>query len=290
MEDKVGLLVEETGCEPAEAELALQMAGYEAPAAVRLLAARLRHILVIKIKFRDLPEARFGLALIVANVKTGEVLRSRAVISFNPAVYAAHLDGYWFEFEKELYARRLWEGSLQTDSLDIENTLSQYFGRMDTEKWKALYQGTPPEFETELTGVFSKRLSSPNLELKLKKEILDLGEFNSLRTKGVEKRGKRRFGNAQGREHLVLKIDLEEDTFGIRASEIKAGDMISALVADSRDIAHYLWKIFGGYIEGSPISILAPVEASKSPLQGFSLGQGFPWGFAETPRFQAIKS
>ncbi len=261
MEDKVGILVEETGCDSAEAELALQMAGYEVPKALRVLASRLRDILVIKIKFRDLLGSRFGLALAVANIKSGEVLRSRAVISFNPVVYIRTLDGYWFEFEKDLYARRLWEGSLQAESLDLETILSQYLRQILLHKPLEINDALASRLETELGTAFGRAINSSKIEVKVKGEILSLGEFNSLRIPTGEKIIRRRGPHRDGQDHTVVKIGVEEDALGIPASEIKAGDMISAEILDSRDLAHYLWKIFGGYQDGVPISVLAPVEA-----------------------------
>ncbi len=279
MEDKVGILVEETGCDSSEAELALQMAGYEVPKALSVLASRLRNILVLKIKFRDLPNPRFGLALAVANIKSGEVLRSRAVVSFNPVVYIRTLDGYWFEFEKDLYARRLWEGSLQSESLNLEQILSQYFRQVLAQKPLEVNASLASRMETELGIAFGRALVSSKVEVKVKAEILSLGEFNSLRIPMGEKIIRRRGAHRDGQEdHTVLKIGLEEDPLGIPASEIKAGDMISAIISDSRDLAHYLWKIFGGYQDGVPASVLAPVEAvevvsSKIFLRArFSLG------------------
>ncbi len=278
MEDKVGILVEETGCDSAEAELALQMAGYEVPKALQVLASRLRNILVIKIKFRDLSHPRFGLALAVANIKTGEVLRSRAVVSFNPVVYIRTLEGYWFEFEKDLYARRLWEGSLQAESLDLEGMLSQYVRQILLNKPCEMNVAFATRLETELGTAFGRVMNSPKVEVKVRGEILSLGEFNSLRIPTGEKSMRRRGSHREGQDHTVIKIGIEEDALGIPASEIKSGDMISAVIMDSRDLAHYLWKIFGGYQDGVPISVLAPVEAvevvsSKIFLRArFSLG------------------
>ncbi len=279
MEDKVGILVEETGCDSSEAELALQMAGYEVPKALSVLASRLRNILVLKIKFRDLSNPRFGLALAVANIKSREVLRSRAVVSFNPVVYIRTLDGYWFEFEKDLYARRLWEGSLQSESLNLEQILSQYCRQFLAQKPLEINASLASRMETELEIAFGRALVSSKVEVKVKAEILSLGEFNSLRIPMGAKIIRRRGAHRDGQEdHTVLKIGLEEDPLGIPASEIKAGDMISAIISDSRDLAHYLWKIFGGYQDGVPASVLAPVEAvevvsSKIFLRArFSLG------------------
>ncbi len=293
MEDKVGILVEETGCDSAEAELALQMAGYEVSKALQVLASRLRNILVLKIKFRNLSDPKFGLALAVANIKTGEVLRSRAVVSFNPVVYIRTLEGYWFEFEKDLYARRFWEGSLQSESLELEGILSQYLRQVLAQKSLEMNEALASRFETELGVAFGRAINSSKVEVKVKGEILSLGEFNSLRIPTGQKSMRRRGNHRDGQDHTVLKIGLEEDELGTLASEIKAGYMISAKILDSRDLAHYLWKIFGGYQDGVPIPVLAPVEAvevvsSKIFLRvRFSLGV---CGDASIPLEKKIKA
>src|SRR5687768_6010354 len=119
MQDKIALLMEETGCDRGEAELALEMCGFELEEAVRALPRLLKNIAVVKARFVHPERDRFGLLLAVLNTKSCAVLRARAVVSFNPAVYAASLEKDWFEFEKYLYGCRLWEGSLQAESFEI---------------------------------------------------------------------------------------------------------------------------------------------------------------------------
>ena len=114
--DNIALLMAETGCDQAEAELALEMCGYEVELAVKAIPRLLKNIVVLKGKFIAPELNQFGLLLVILNIKTRKLVRSRAVLSYNPAVYAVSLDRDWFEFEKHLYGCRLWEGSLQTES------------------------------------------------------------------------------------------------------------------------------------------------------------------------------
>lgn len=262
MKDKIALLMEETGCDAGEAELALEMCGYQVEAAVKAIARLLKDIIVIKARFMQ-GQDRFGLFLAVANTKSGALLRSRAVLSFNPSVYVVSLGKSWFDFEKYLYGCRLWEGSLPGESLEIERALSIRFKQQHAVD--SLKRQTEQALCLELAEILKPLLRAASLKLELKKEILDLGQFKSLRNdpeKPLFPRPPRPL--LRGEELLVLSIALDEDPAGVVASELRAGDVVSARIMDSRDIARYLAKLFGGHSPHGPLPIAAPVEAIES--------------------------
>ncbi|OGR81973.1 MAG: hypothetical protein A3J74_02000 [Elusimicrobia bacterium RIFCSPHIGHO2_02_FULL_57_9] len=259
MKDKIALLMEETGCDAGQAELALEMCGYQVEAAIKTIARLLKDIVVLKARFRHGPD-RFGLFLAVANAKSGALLRSRAVLSYNPAVYAVSLERSWFDFEKFLYSCRLWEGSLPGESLDLERWLSSHFRhRRSVEKLKDQFEQA---LSLEIEGILKPLLSASSLKLELKKEILDLGQFQSLRN-DLEKStfGRRPRSLPRSEELLVLKVVLEENPQGTAAPALRSGDVVSAQIVDTRDIAQYLAKLFGGHSEKGPLPIAVPVEA-----------------------------
>jgi hypothetical protein len=266
MQDKISLLMEETGCDRGEAELALEMSGFQVEEAIRAIARLLRNIGVLKGKFTHPSGEQFGLFLLVVNLKTGGLLRSRAVLSFNPAVYAASLEKEWFEFEKGLYGCRLWEGSLQAESLDIEQRLAQHFrqpGAADR-----LGKDEPESLSREVGSVLSGLFHAPLRKLQLKREILDLRQFQSLRM-DPDRAGKARAASKRPNDELlVLKVQLETAPDGLPASELRAGDMVAAQITDMRDIAQYLAKLFGGYSEKGPVAVLVPIEALESGPKG----------------------
>ncbi len=66
------------------------------------------------------------------------------------------------------------------------------------------------------------------------------------------------------------------------ASELRAGDLVAARIADNRDIAKYLAKLFGGHSQQGPVPIPAPVEAIESAAQ-----PGQPQTFLVRVRFSA---
>ena len=267
MQDKIALLMEETGCDQGEAELALEMCGYEVEKAVKAIPRLHKDIVVLKAKFRLSERHQFGLLLVVLNARSRALLRSRAVLSYNPAVYATTLDRDWFEFEKVLFGCRLWEGSLQAESQDIEQGLGVHFR---TASSSAAFNRPPFESET-IAREFSAVLDGLHLgapaEVLVKQEILDLGSFQSLRSgeaPAAEARTKRRSSPSRADETLILKITLEEDAQGVMVSELRAGDVVSALIRDPRDIAQYLSKLLGGYSEAGPQPIPGPVEAIEA--------------------------
>lgn len=259
---KIALLMEETGCDQDQARQALEQCGYQLSEAVKTLARLLRHIVVLKAKFAYPELDQFGLFMVVLNVKTGALLRAPAVLSFNPAVYAVSLDEDWFEFEKRLYGCRLWEGSVQAESLEIERALADHFRREEAAVLAAQVHEDAPDLTGELSGLLRRLFKTDRVPLKLRKDVLDLGQFQSLSQKPQRPREKR--PSAPAEDQLVLKIELEQERAGMSAREMRAGDMVSARVVDSRDIGQYLAKLFGGYSDAGPVPILAPVEAVES--------------------------
>jgi hypothetical protein len=266
MQDKIALLMEETGCDRGEAELALEMCGYEVEEAVKAIPRLLKNIAVVKARFVHPEQDRFGLLLVVLNVKSGLLLRARAVLSFNPAAYSASLEKDWFEFEKYLYGCRLWEGSLQAESFEIEQALFAHFRERAAIERLARLSAT--EVTAELSGLLQELFKDKPRMLQARRDILDVGQFN-LRD-AAEAAGKTRQPSRPrgGEDLLVLKVALDESGEGVGASELRVGDVVHARITDARDIAQYLAKLFGGHSDGGPVSVPAPIEAIESMPKG----------------------
>lgn len=282
MKDKIELLMEETGCERGEAELALEMCGYEVEEAVRQIPRLLRDICALKGKF-VLPAAnQHGLALVVLNLRTRKVLRARAVMSFDPAVCAIGLEEDWFAFEKHLYGCRLWDGSLPAESLEIEQRLVAHFRAAPPETFDRLRESDSDAVAELLAAPLRAHARDAGLSLRLKKDILDLGQFQSLRKAPAPsaRKDKPAPRTPPPEDLLVLKIALEEDPDGVAASELRAGDLVSAKIVDGRDIAQYLARLFGGLTASGPTPIEAPVEAIESVDGGVLVRARFAVGVA----------
>lgn len=271
MIDKIALLMEETGCDRGEAELALEMCGFEVEKAVKAIPRLLKNIVVLKGKFVNADQHQFGLLLVVLNLKSQSLLRTRAVLSYNPGVYGVALEKDWFEFEKHLYSCRLWEGSLQTESQEIEQRLANHFRASPASAaFKAGAAQTEGALTQELSGVLEPLFHKTSIALQIRHEILDLGQFQSLRNEpesaqAYKQSPRSRFSNAsRADEPLLLKITLEQDPAGVSAADLRAGDIVSARISDPRDIAQYLAKLLGGYSQEGPLAIAAPVEAVEA--------------------------
>ncbi|MBI3553995.1 MAG: hypothetical protein HY077_15980 [Elusimicrobia bacterium] len=263
MQEKIALLMEETGCDRGEAELALEMCGYEVEEAVKAIGRLLRNIVVIKGKFMVPEASEFGLFLVILNIKAFVLLRCRAVLSFNPAVFSVPLEKGWFEYEKALYGGRLWEGSVPAESLEIEKRLSSHFRESPPAALEHLGRQDTSAVESDLTRLLARHFGAGQVKLQLRKDILALGEFHSLhqRPEGDRRSVKRA---SRPEDQLVLKIELEPDAAGMAASEMRVGDMVSTKIVDARDIAQYLARVFGGHSDSGPVPILAPIEAIES--------------------------
>ncbi|MDX6768516.1 MAG: hypothetical protein SF051_03225 [Elusimicrobiota bacterium] len=269
MKDKIKLLMEETGCERGEAELALEMCGYEVEEAVRRIPRLLRDICAIKGKFVLTDESRHGLFLVVLNLKSRAVLRSRAVLSYDPAVHAVSLDEDWFAFEKHLYGCRLWDGSLPQESLEVEQALAAAFRSAEPASFDRLREASAEEAAEAAAAPLRGLFRQGALSVSAKKDILDLGQFQSLRKGPAPAARKPPRMPAPGEDLLVLKIELEDDPAGTAVEDLRAGDMVWARIVDKRDIAKYLARLFGGMTDGQPVPIEAPVEAIEAARDGW---------------------
>lgn len=270
----------ETGCEQGEAELALEMCGFDVEQAIKAVPRLLKNIVALKGKLMQPQENRFGVLLVVLNIKTRALLRSRAVLSYNPAVYAVPLEKDWFEFEKHLYACRLWEGSLQAESLEIEQAVASHFRAGGAPKAFEPGEAASDAAEADLAGMLRNLLRAPSLEFHLKSDLLDLGQFQSLRSDPGAAPSGRPAARPQARaqELLILKAALEEDPEGVPAAELRAGDLVPVFITDARDIAQYLARVFGGHSEKGPVAISAPVEAIEAQPPGLLVRVRFSVG------------
>ncbi len=270
MLDKIALLMEETGCDKAEAELALEMCSYVVEEAVKAIPRLLKNIVVLKGKLAHPEGHLFGLLLVILNAKSRAVLRVRAVLSYNPAACAVSLEKDWFEFEKFLYGCRLSEGSLPAESLEIEQAVA---GHLRSQAGAGVFDartGGAEAVEAQLCEVLKNLLRSTGLELRLKKDVLDMGQFHSLRSapSGEVTRPSGSSRDPRPDEVLVLQVALEEDSNGVAAGDLRAGDLVAARIVDPRDIAQYLAKLFGGHSDKGPVAIMAPVEAIEVSGEG----------------------
>lgn len=272
MRDKVTLLMEETGCDRGEAELALELCGYDLESAVQAVPRLFQNIAVLKGRLLLRAESLYGLWLVILNLKDRTLLRARAVVSYNPAVFSSELDRHWFEFEGRLYACRLWVGTMQPRSQEIEGLLAEYF---DSARAEAFYAegGGEQRALADLRESLETRLG--DVELQVQRDVLDMGQFREVQPR-PEGRPRRRPSGSPG--PLVLKVALEPDPEGPAAGELKAGDLVYASIIDGRDIARYLARLFGAREGEETRPMQAPVEAIERQASGLLIRIRFSAG------------
>ena len=261
MKDKIELLMQETGCAQGEAELALELCGFEVEKAVAAIPRLFQNIAVLKGKLRDDGETLYGLLLVILNLRDRSLMRARAVVSYNPAVYMADVEQGWFDFEKHLYACRLWDGSLQSLSQDLEKLLVSYFASADSVPFFAETKAAESRASQFFRDVLAPRFTPGRLSLVLRRDLLDMGQFQQIGPDWARRphRGRQRRLGPEGT--LILKIALEPQADGLPAGELRAGDLVYAMITDTRDVAQYLARLFGPQDSGS---LLVPVEAVET--------------------------
>jgi hypothetical protein len=256
--DKIHLLMEETGCDQGEAELALASTGYDLEKAVRTIAGLLRHIVALKGKFHAPGRGLYGLLVAIGDTRRDQLLRMRAVVSYNPALYETVLEGDWYDVERELYAFRLGEGTLQQVSQDLERLLGERWGLSEGARFHAWLRENRVERITESAErLVSAHFSGDGVSVRVVREELNLDQYR--RVKREDMAAAPVAAPAAG-ENLALKVTLEEDPDGVPARDVAPGDTVRVILTDERDIAQYVSKLLGGRSGGTLKALPAPVE------------------------------
>jgi hypothetical protein len=256
--DKIHLLMEETGCDHGEAELALASTGYDLEKAVRTIAGQLRHIVVLKGKFQAPSRNLYGLVILIADTRRGTILRTRAVVSYNPALFETALEGDWYDVERMLYAYRLGEGTLQQVSQDLEKLLGDRWGGAEGIRfYQWLRDGDTRRILESAERLISAHFSGETVSVAAVREELNLDQYRRVRREDAPKAAPSSDGTG---ETLALKVSLEEDPEGVPAGEVAPGDGVHVLLTDERDIAQYLSKLLGGRSSEGVKALPAPVE------------------------------
>jgi hypothetical protein len=252
MQENARLLMEETGCEQGEAELALELAGNDLEKAIRTIGSLLRHIYALKGKFLFTSQNLYGLILLVINAKTRQILRFRTVISYNPALYENTPDMEWYSLEKLIYSYRLDEGSLPDLTQNIEEKLFEHL--------RAHEEALSKCDAEEMARLMSSFFSPENVEVTFRAEELNLSQFRQMPS--GETPANVRAPVREGEQGTVwLNVELVEDKNGKEACKLAEGEMVLSQISDERDIAHYLAHLIGSRRDGKMIPLPAAVRS-----------------------------
>ncbi|OGS23894.1 MAG: hypothetical protein A2314_07325 [Elusimicrobia bacterium RIFOXYB2_FULL_50_12] len=236
MQEKVRLLMEETGCEQGEAELALELTGHDLEKAIRTIESLLRHIYALKGKFYFPEKNLYGLLLVVINTKTENILRLRTVVSYNPSLYENAPEMDWYALEKLIFSCRLDEGSIPEYTQDVEQRISDYLGQCREPLFKA---------DAALFADIMNRFFAPDkIVSRFAVEELNLAQFRHLPAKQTVPAAAAADETAESGT-VWLQVALIEDKSGKDARRLEEGEVILSEIVDTRDIAHYLAHLIG---------------------------------------------
>lgn len=259
--DHIKLLMEETGCEQTEAELALSLSSEDIEEAIRKIGILLKFINAFKIKILIPKDNIYGLMHIAVNMKTAEVLRFSMVFSHNPAIYEISSDMDWFSFEKAIFSARLDSGAMEDYTQSIEENFHLY----TQQAVKEITAISKEEIATIVKTFFYPVL----VETEVVSEELSLTEFKKLPDYATKQNETTFTGYDLG--FVRLDVEILEDSNGKPANKIIEGDTVLSLITDERDIAHYLAHLIGGRKEGNMIPLPAMVKKIVSKDNEFEM-------------------
>lgn len=252
--DKILLLMEESGCDRAQAELALSLSDYDLEKAVRALGTLLRHIVAVKGKAHDADGTIHGRALVLVDTRGARLIRVRAVVSRHPGVFEAALGDAWHEFEKRLYADRLGEGARPEASRELERRTTEAIESSADEFFPALTHDDREWSET-LSAAWAPLFGGSGAVLRWERNPLNWDEYRVW--SGGAPRPAVSF-RADGT--VVVSVKIETDPSGAPADTVRPGDVVACAIDDPRDLARCLARLLGASA-GSARPFGAPVES-----------------------------
>jgi len=256
MREDVKILMEETGCDEGQAELALQSTGNNLERAIKSINLLLKYIVVSKGKFLSNRTNVYGQFTIISNLNEKRIVRLGAIATYNPSIYEEDLDCKWRDFEKRLYAHRLEEGCPHELIQKLEQNLNW---KIASDYRKSFFQGLKDRNYEEITNVLhtiiSESLEDPQLKVEMGVEELSLSQFKFPQETSITSEG----GTQPFLEQVEESVDRKEGTIVLRTElvtdtspgsvdieRLRKNDVILVKIVDSRDIAKYLSHLLGG--------------------------------------------
>jgi hypothetical protein len=247
---RLQLLTEETGCEQAEAELALSLSGNNIQKAIATIGFLFKRITVFKIKLIFPKENIYSLMHIAINMKTLEILRFYMIFSHNPAIYEISANMDWFSFEKAIFSARLDAGAMEQYTQKIEENLKLYAHQAIKE--------IVVVSSNEISTIIKTFFYPTEVNVEIVNEELNLTQFKKLPDYNSKQNSI--FSTSYDLGFVKLDVELLEDKNGKSVKKITEGDTALSVITDKRDIAHYLMHLIGGTENGNIIPIPAIVK------------------------------
>jgi hypothetical protein len=277
----IDILIEETGCSREEAKEGLTAAGGNIALAIKEISGRVKPIRVIKGRFKAVEVNIYGLIFIICNMRTQRVLRFASVAGCNPTIYEIDPSTQWFDFEKELYAQRLKDGSLRVITQRIEHSVLL---DIQEEEQDRFYRTCRDNQIPLIRDIIKKRIEGVikydtgkdyNVSCEVESQRLNLRQFRYLTdTDKVNGEFKLHMEEEKNYSSLIaLDMDLVRSGKNptIKAENIEVGHMVNTMINDERDIGFYLANLLGGREGDDIIPLSATVEDIKDTPEGIDI-------------------
>lgn len=254
MEDKIKLLMETTGCNQYEAELAYKSAKGNFVEALDFLNRVSPGLGIIKCKFIITERYIYGMFLIIYDVKQQSILTVSTLVSSNPVIYEFNLSSCWEDMERFIYSNRLEDWA----DVGLSNKLQ--------EKILSLFEG----------GIITSDIRDDERFKDIIKEVFSTDNYSMDIDFSTEAYKTQSITDTSTQQDLIKEIPLnkivitleliEDPKHGVAAKLLSEGDVVWVRVSDTRDIAEYLFSCMGGIIDGKVVPLacqISSVEKSK---------------------------
>lgn len=237
--EKLQVLMEETGCQYQQAELALSLCEFDLEKAIYRVKSMLNDIIVIKGKFIISDQNLYGIFIIIIDKYNGNIIRIRSVVSYDPHIYETNIDEDWNEIEKKIYFFRLQEGVVQAIVYDID----KYFNMTINTNTDMILHFSEDNNLGKIVDLIFERFPYKEHSRLVRIEESNFTRFHH--EKFMDKYSGNKSVNEPPDSKVFLQIELVEDRKGKRIGRLSKGDMVFAQIVDNRDIAKYLLNLLG---------------------------------------------
>ena len=249
MQEKIRIVMEETGCDEGQAQIALESCNYNISKSISKIFDLLKDIVVVKGKFYTYGNHLYGMIMIIVDINHRRHLRTRALVTYNPKVYETDLQQNWFDFDKKLYTARLLPGSIQDMTLNIEKKIAE---EISDEYQESFFAAVKKNNIMEVADILEDILREPlktAVNFEILSEELNLTQFKKISDRVFPPQMEFEFKEYDFGLVDLLTIDVMPVTYGdliLQAGHLMPGDEIAVLINDTRDIAQYLSGLIGG--------------------------------------------
>ena len=242
-DEKIELLMEETGCDQAEAELAFELADNDFAKAIKKIKSLLRDIVVLKGKFVIEEKHIYGVFVIIFDRRKENVIRIVSVASYNPVIYEALIDTDWHLLEKSIYTYRLLDGSILSVTREIEEHFYKQISGSKEKLYKIINRWHEYHSDDEIEKakeIFLQEFPVGNSKLQIMAEDINLAEYQQ---GAVEESFV--VNNDKYPKKVLLEVKLCEHEEGKKAISLTRGEVILVEIIDDREIAKYIVRLLG---------------------------------------------